>query len=106
MLHDVVVDIHTPGQGPQREVVQVDAASGDDAVAQAMPEAARLANGRGWKIVGVAPSGNVPAPAAVLEGDDPPDDDPLVPDELEAPRRGRRGRATAMLDAMGGDDDR
>lgn len=95
MLHDVTVDIHTPGQGSQREVVQVDAASGDDAVSQAMPEAARLAGGRGWKIVGVAPSANMApdGPMAELEGDDPE-----VPDELEPAKRGP-GRPRKVVDA-------
>jgi hypothetical protein len=87
MLHDVTIDIHTPGRGASREVVTVDAVSGDDAVQLAKIEAERIAAGRGWKIIGVVPSGNVAPPDAVVEGDDATDD-PLVPDELEPVKRG------------------
>lgn len=83
MWHDVTVDLFHPTQGARREVVQVDAISGDDAVSKATIEAERLAGGLlGYKIVGVAPCGApAHAPDAVSEGDDVPE---------EAPKR--RGR--------------
>lgn len=108
MLHDVTIDIHNPGHGARREVVTVDAISGDDAASQAAVEAARLAAGRGWKIVGVSPSAPpVPdAPVAFMEGEEANMDDVGTPDELEpVRRRGRppKARATAMLDALAGE---
>jgi len=83
MLHDVTIDTYHPETGSRRHVVQVDATGGDDAAAQGAVEAAALARGGSWKIVGVAPSGAVDAPAASVEGDDP-----LVPDEMEPVKRG------------------
>ena len=100
MLHDVTVEIYDPGQGSRREVVCVDAIGGDDAVSKGQSEAATIAVGRAWKIVGVAPTPVVepehapapvahkakpgpkpkakpephPAPVAEVEGADFPDD--------------------------------
>lgn len=56
MLHDVTVEIYDPGQGSRREIVCVDALGGDDAVSKGQIEAATIAAGRAWKIVGVAPT--------------------------------------------------
>lgn len=97
MLHDVTIDVSHPAMGMQRHVVQVDASSGDDAVAQGMVRAAEITGGMmGWKIVGVAPSGApAHAPVAVGEGDDVPDDDPQ-------PARRKPGRpARAALPPVG-----
>jgi len=87
MLHDVTIDTHHPFHGSKRHVVQVDAVSGDDAAAQGAIEAAALAEGVGWKIVGITPSGSDPGPVAAMEGADV-EDDVLVPDELEPAKRG------------------
>jgi len=78
MLHDVTIDVSTPGGGVQRHIVQVDADGGDDAVSKAMIHAAALAGGvSGWKICGVAPSGaTVAAPVTAGEGDDVPEIEP------------------------------
>lgn len=87
MLHDVTVEVYDPGRGSYREVVQVDAMGGDDAASMAAVEAARFSAGRTWRIIAVVPSAPVeaaplplkgkkprPAPVAVPEGDDFPDD--------------------------------
>ena len=83
MLHDVTITTFHPEAGSRVHVVQVDATGGDDAAAQGAVEAVAIANGGSWKIVGVAPSGAVDAPAASVEGDDV-----MVPDELEPAKRG------------------
>lgn len=86
MLHDVTVEVYDPGRGAFREVVQVDATGGDDAASMAAVEAARFTAGRVWRIIAVTPAAPVeaaplplkgkkrPAPVAVPEGDDFPDD--------------------------------
>lgn len=87
MLHDVIAEIYDPGRGAFRETIRVDAAGGDDAASQASVEAARIAVGRTFRILGVAPAvieDEPPTPAqkgrkkaaanAIPEGDDFPDD--------------------------------
>ena len=88
MLHDVIVEIYEPGIGANREVIQLHAAGGDDAAAQAAVEAARIAVGRVWRIISVAPAAAPetapalplkgkkakPAPVAEVEGADFPDE--------------------------------
>jgi hypothetical protein len=96
MLHDVTICVFPVGGGMVRHVVTVDATSGDDAASQGAVRAALLANGAAFHIVGVAPTTDAPAelaPDAGVEGAD----DPLVPDELEPPRRGP-GRPRKVAD--------
>ena len=87
MLHDVTIEIFDPARGGFREVVTLDADGGDDAAAKGAIHAVDIAGSRSWKIVGIAPTGNAPAPAAGVEGEDYPDD-VTVPDELEPAKRG------------------
>jgi hypothetical protein len=101
MWHDVTIDVYHPMHGGQRHVVQVDASSGDDAVAQAMVKAGDLGGGlMPFKIVGVAPCGAPPdAPVAMAEGADVPDSEP----EPAKRKPGRPARVQSV--EMTGSDD-
>ncbi len=79
MRYTVAFDRWDPFMGSsKRETVTVEADTGDEAVHRGKIAAFEVGSG-GIKIVGVYPAEDQAPPAAVAEGDDPPDD----PDEKD-----------------------
>jgi hypothetical protein len=111
MLHRVEFEVYRPGSNSSsRFAVDVDADSGDDAAAKGVNEAARIANGGGFKVVSiypVAPGTPLREGLARAEGsivfEDVGVEADGIPEKLEPPQveESEVDALRSMLDGMG-----